>query len=106
MSTLGPAPPAATACNVLRVQLVIAAAEHPAPPAPSVQLPTVAMPLPSVVVVSTVALPPPPVTLNVTDTFGSGLLFTSLTNTLGFVATTAPTAAVCASPALMVMVLG
>jgi hypothetical protein len=60
---------------------------------PSVQLPTVAMPLPFVVVVRPVALPPPDATANVTLTPPTGLPTASVTITLGGVATAVPTVA-------------
>ena len=83
------------------MQFVTAAAEQLAPPAPSVQLPTVAIPPADVVGVAVVTLPFPPPMVKVTVTPGTGLLNWSRTSTLGAVATAAPTAAVCASPALM-----
>src|SRR4051794_11581462 len=100
-STLGFGPPVATACSALREQFVIVAAEQPAPPAPNVQLPTVAMPLPLVTAESVVPLPPPPVTLKVTVTPDTTFPNESVAFTLGAVLTCAPDAAVCASPALM-----
>ena len=60
---------------------------------PSVQLPTVAMPLALVVADRLVAEPPPEATAKVTDTPLTTLLFTSLTMTLGAVATAVPTEA-------------
>jgi hypothetical protein len=85
----------------LREQEAIDVALHPAPPEPSVQLPTVAIPLALVVAVPPVTLPPPPVTVKVTVTPLIGLFNASFTITLGAVATAAPLFAVCASPALI-----
>ena len=61
--------------------------------APSVQLPTAAMPLPSVTALVAVALPPPDATANVTVTPLMGLPAASFTTTLGAVATAVPTVA-------------
>ena len=55
--------------------------------APSVQLPTVAMPCAFVVCVAPVTEPPPVPTANVTRTPATGTLFASFTITLGGVAT-------------------
>ena len=55
--------------------------------APSVQLPTVAMPCAFVVCVAPVTEPPPVPTANVTMTPATGTLFASFTITLGGVAT-------------------
>ena len=60
---------------------------------PSIQLPTVAIPAASVVAVPPVMLPPPEATAKVTDTPETGLLFASVTNTLGAVETAVPTGA-------------
>src|SRR5687768_6613659 len=62
--------------------------------APSVQLPTVAMPLPFVEAAPPVTLPPPPVTAKVTDVPAiTALLNWSRTSTDGGVATAVPTVA-------------
>lgn len=60
---------------------------------PKVQLPTVAMPLDPVVGVKPVAWPPPEATAKVTLTPLTGLLYASLTMTLGRVVTAVLTAA-------------
>lgn len=73
--------------------------------APSVQLPTVAMPPAFVVAERPVALPPPVATANVTVTPATGLLFASRTITDGAVVTAAPAVAVCPSPALIAIVV-
>src|SRR4051812_31310683 len=70
---------------------------------PSVQLPTVAIPLAFVVAVPPVTLPPPVATVNVTVAPGTGLPFASLMSTDGAVATAVPAIADCASPALFVI---
>ena len=57
---------------------------------PSVQLPTVAIPLPFVVVINPVAEPPPDATAKVMVTPLTGLLLASFTITLGDVATAVP----------------
>src|SRR4051812_5357331 len=87
-------PAVVVACRVFREQFAIAAGEQPTPPEPSVQLPTLAYPLISVVADVPVALPPPPVTVKVTDAFGIGARLWSSTRTRGAVATAAPEAAV------------
>ena len=70
------------------------------PPAePSVQLPTTAPPLESVVCVAPVTLPPPEVTVNCTDTPATGLAKASRTSTRGDVPTVADLAAVWLFPA-------
>src|SRR5436309_2096885 len=73
---------------------------------PSVQLPTVAIPLAFVVALPPVTLPPPAVTANVTPTPATGLLCASVTSTAGGVATALPAIALCASPALFVIDVG
>ena len=60
---------------------------------PNVQVPIVAIPFASVVVDGPVTEPPPVATANVTDTPLTGLLFASLTITLGKIATADPTIA-------------
>ena len=69
-------------------------------PAPSVQLPTVAMPAALVVAVRPVAEPPPEATAKVTLTPGTGSLWTSSTMTLGLMLTAVPAEADWPSPAL------
>ena len=61
--------------------------------APSVQLPTVAMPLSFVVADALVTEPPPEATANVTLTPETGLLYSSFTITLGDVDTAVPAVA-------------
>jgi hypothetical protein len=68
---------------------------------PSVQLPTVATPLPFVVVEAPVTLPPPDATANVTGTPRTGLLNRSFTITLGGDATAVLTIADWPLPELM-----
>ena len=68
---------------------------------PSVQEPTVAMPLLFVVAVAVVTLPPPLATTNVTLVPEIGLLFTSRTITLGKRLTAVPTVALWLLPPLM-----
>ena len=63
------------------------------PAAPSVQLPTVAIPDTPVVSVAPVTLPPPALTENTTMAFATGLLTASTTLTAGSIATGFPTAA-------------
>ena len=68
---------------------------------PSVQLPTVAIPLALVVAISAVALPPPVATAKVTLTPLTTLLFASFTITLGAVVTALPAVAVWLLPAFI-----
>jgi hypothetical protein len=66
--------------------------------APSVQPPTRAMPASSVATVAPLTLPPPAVTVNVTDAPDTGNPEASVTMTDGEMATAADAAAVCPSP--------
>lgn len=69
--------------------------------APSVQLPSVAMPLALVIAAATVSEPPPEVMVNVTFTPATGMPAKSLTSTDGAVATALPAAAVWLFPTLI-----
>jgi hypothetical protein len=73
--------------------------------APSFQLPTVAMPPAFVVGVRPVVEPPPLATAKVTLTPETGLLLTSVTRTLGAVATAVPGGAAWPLPALKAILL-
>lgn len=98
----------AVAANVngLPVKPVLVASNVFAPAVdPRVQLPTAAIPLASVVAVVPVILPPPEATEKVTETPETGLLFASVTNTLGGTGTAVPDAAVWLLPPLMEMVV-
>ena len=66
---------------------------------PSVQLPTVAIPLALVIWFAPVMLPPPPASAKVTATPWTGLPLASFTITDGGTATAVPVVAVCWSPA-------
>src|ERR1019366_3435698 len=97
-----PAVPEAVNVTGLPMSPALAAVKVFAPAnAPSVQLPTVAMPLALVVCAPPARLPPPVATANVTLTPLTGLLFASLTSTLGGVATAVPLVAVWPLPALI-----
>ncbi len=72
---------------------------------PRVQLPTVAMPEESVVAELPVIEPPPEATAKVTTTPDTGLLFASVTSTLGLVATAVPTVADWLLPAFRVILV-
>jgi hypothetical protein len=74
--------------------LLVAVSVLPPTIDPSVQLPTVAMPLALVVALPPVMLPPPVATANVTVTPETGLSNASRTRTLGAVVTAVPTVAV------------
>ena len=109
---LVPVKATAFVCGVLRIRVkwssapavpvavkVIGEPDSPVPVAvrvfvpavvPSVQLPTVAIPLPFVVVVNPVAEPPPDATAKVMVMPLTGLLLASFTITLGDVATAVP----------------
>ena len=76
----------------LRLPLVAVKVLAPAV-APSVQLPTVAMPAALVVAGEPVTEPPPEATVKVTLTPGTGLLLVSVTMTLGGVLTAVPAVA-------------
>ena len=67
---------------------------------PSVQLPTVAIPLAAETAGVPVTLPPPSKTLKVTDAPGTGLSYWSLTSTAGAMGTAVTRAVVWLSPAL------
>ena len=100
-----PAPPAVpVAVNVTGLPVSpLAVAVSVLVPAvvPSVQLPTLAMPLALVVWLAPVMLPLPGATANVTVTPPTGLPPPSFTITDGWIGTVPPTGAVCLSPPLI-----
>ena len=73
---------------------------------PSVQLPTAALPLTSVVCVAPVMVPPPLVTVNCTVAPSTGVSVASSTSTRGGMGTGVDLAAVCASPPAFCTSLG
>ena len=75
-------------------------------PSWTVQLPTVAMPLVPVVIVSPVTLPPPPVTANVTSLLGTGKPSESTTSTAGGTFKAYPMSPVWPFPAVTMSCLG
>ena len=101
MTTRLAVPTVADAVNTTVPKLVAASSVLLLTPAtdPSVQLPTVAMPFDPVVAGLPETLPPPAVTVNVTDTPATGLSNPSVTNTAGDIGTAVPISAVCPSPA-------
>ena len=85
--------------------LFVAKSELP-PPAPTVQLPIVAIPNESVVAVSPVMLPPPLRMLNVTTTSRTGAPLAAETLTAGRIGTADSAGTVCPSPAKIAIVVG
>jgi hypothetical protein len=76
------------------------------PPAPTVQLPSVATPTESVVAVSPVMVPPPLRMLNVTTMPQTGPPFAAVTLTAGRIGTALDAGTDCPSPAKMAMAAG
>src|SRR3954471_20398193 len=99
-------PTVAVAVNVTVSEPAVAVSELGPTVVPRIQLATLAMPLASVVAVAPETLPPPLATLNVTLTPATGLLFASFNSTEGATATAVPFMALCASPALLVRLVG
>ena len=100
-------PAVAVAVKVAAVRPVTVAVRVLLPASvPRVQLPTAAKPLLSVAtLVAPVTLPPPVATAKLTMTPETGLLYESLTTTVGAVVTAVPAVADCALPVLTATLL-